>query len=281
MRRSIIWKGAIGAIIAARLIASLFVDANRSRAEDSSVSAPAAKSSAPDAPPGKTAPAAPKLPEPKGARRLSKDYQIWIDPQEQAVTVEGQISLREGMLEMFACTRNTKEHESIISANTKAYLVHAGLVALGAEPGHPVRFQPKYMPPTGTEIEVLVRYLDEKGKMQMVHAQDWIKDRHTGKPMAYPFVFAGSSFYVDPDTHKQYYQADHGDFVCVANFGTAMLDIPARSSMSNEELEFEAMTKKIPPLGAPVHLVFKPKLKQQGGKNQPEKKADVPAGKTK
>ena len=63
-----------------------------------------------------------------------------------------------------------------------------------------------------------------------------------------PFVFGGSSFYTDPDTNKQYYQAEHGDFVCVANFGTAMLDIPAKSSKSNEELEFEAMTKKIPPL---------------------------------
>jgi len=82
--------------------------------------------------------------------------------------------------------------------------------------------------------------------------------------MAYPFVFGGSSFYTDPDTRKQYYQAEHGDFVCVANFGTAMLDIPAKSSKSNEELEFEAMTKKIPPLGAPVQLVFKPKLKKQG-----------------
>ena len=48
--------------------------------------------------------------------------------------------------------------------------------------------------------------------------------------MAYPFVFAGSSFYIDPDTNKQYYQAEHGDFVCVANFGTAMLDIPVKSS---------------------------------------------------
>ena len=43
-----------------------------------------------------------------------------------------------------------------------------------------------------------------------------------------------------------------------------MLDIPVKSSKSNEELEFEAITKKIPPLGAPVHLVFKPKLKKQG-----------------
>ncbi len=211
---------------------------------------------------GKTGPARPRMPEPKGARRLSKEYPIWIDPAEKTVIVEGEVALREGMLEMFACTRNTKEHESIISANTKAYLVHAALLSLGAETGHPVRFQPEYVPPAGTEIEVLVRYLDDKGKAQTARAQDWIKDRKTGKPMAYPFVFGGSSFYTDPDTKKRYYQAEQGDFVCVANFGSAMLDIPVKSSKSNEELEFEAITKSIPPLGAPVHLVFKPKLKK-------------------
>jgi hypothetical protein len=269
-------KGKAGAVVAASLIASLFVAANRSNADDTSPGAASANGSATDASPGKKAPAPPKLPEPKGAKRLSQEYPIWIDPKEKVIIVEGQVALREGMLEMFACTRNTKEHESIISANTKAYLVHTGLVALGAEPGHPVRFQPQYMPPAGTEIDVFIRYLDEKGKIQTARAQDWIKDNQTGKPMEYPFVFAGSSFYTDPDTNKQYYQAEHGDFVCVANFGTAMLDIPAKSSKSNEELEFEAMTKKIPPLGAPVQLVFKPKLKKPGagskeqgaGKNQ-------------
>ncbi len=264
MRSSVDLKGTAGAVLAVSFIASLFVSAYRSNADDTSPSVPSVTTLTTDAPPGKTPPAPPKLPEPKGAQRLSKEYPVWIDSQEKIVIVEGQVSLREGMLEMFACTRNTKEHESIISANTKASLVHAALLGLGAEPGHPVRFQPQYEPPTGTEIEVLVRYLDTKGKLQTARAQDWMKDRHTGKPMTHPFVFAGSSFYTDPDTKKQYYQAERGEFVCVANFGAAMLDIPAKSSKSNEELEFEALTEKIPPLGAPVHLIFKPKLTKQG-----------------
>lgn len=222
------------------------------------------QSEARDDAPGKLPPAPQKLPDPKGAQRLSKTYPVWVDKKENAVIVEGQISLREGMLEMFACTRNTKEHESIVSANTKAQLVHAGLLALGAEAGHPVEFQPTYKPPTGTEIDVLIRWIDEKGKPQSARAQDWIRDIHTKKPMTYPFVFGGSRIYTDPETGKKYYQAEGGDFVCVANFGTAMLDIPVKSSKSNESLEFEAFTDRIPPLGAPVQLVFKPKLKKQG-----------------
>ena len=93
----------------------------------------------------------------------------------------------------------------------------------------------------------------------------------TKKEMSYPFVFAGSLFWVDPDTQKKYYEAEHGDFVCVANFATAMLDIPVKSSQSNEELEFEAFTNKIPPLGTPVQLVFKPKLKKQGAEGREQR----------
>jgi hypothetical protein len=216
-----------------------------------------------------------QLPEPKNAQRLWPNLPVWLDKTENAVIVDGQISLREGMLEMFACTRNTKEHESIVSANTKARAVHAGLLALGAEPGHPVQFQPKYVAPSGTEIEVLVRWRDERGKEHTTRAQDWVKDIHTKKPMEQQFVFAGSSFWKDPDSGTEHYQAEGGDFVCVSNFPTAMLDIPVKSSQSNQELEFEALTEKIPPLGAPVRLIFKPKLKTkaEGGRGRAEGKA--------
>lgn len=220
-----------------------------------------------------TTPSPPKLPEPKGAKRLSPQYDIWIDPKENAVFIDGQISLREGMLEMFACTRNTKEHESIVSANTKAYLAHAALLRLGAEPGSPVQFVPTYKPPSGTEIEVLVRWIDERGKEQTARAQDWVKDIRTGKAMTQSFVFAGSSFWDDAETGKRYYQAEGGDFICVSNFSTAMLDIPVESSQANTELAFEAFTERIPPLGAPVRLILKPKLKKQGAdKEQQERK---------
>jgi hypothetical protein len=205
----------------------------------------------------------PKLPAPKDAQRLSPDYDVWIDPQEKAVLVDGQISLREGMLEMFACTRNTKEHESVVSANTKAFLVHAALLRLGAQPGHPAQFVPEFKPPTGTEIDVLVHWVDPSGQAHTQRAQEWVKDIRTGKAMTHPWVFAGSRFWTDEETGKQYYQAEAGDFICVSNFGTAMLDIPVSSSQSNQELAFEAFTEHIPPLGAPVRLVLKPKLKAQ------------------
>ncbi|MGD9724744.1 MAG: YdjY domain-containing protein [Pirellulales bacterium] len=210
----------------------------------------------------------PKLSEPEGATRLAPKYDVWLDAKRGAVLVDGQVSLRRGMLEMFACIRNTKEHESVVTVDTQAFLVHAGLLRLGAEPGHPAQFVPEFKPPAGTEIEITVEWRDEQGKEHTARAQDWIRDIKTGKAMTYPFVFAGSRFWTDEETGKQYYQAEGGDFICVSNFGTAAFDIPVESSQSNDALEFEAFTERIPPLGTPVRLVMKPVLKKAGSKEQ-------------
>ena len=79
--------------------------------------------------------------------------------------------------------------------------------------------------------------------------------------------FAGSYFWKDEETGKEYYQAEGGDFICVSNFSTAMLDIPVESSQSDAELMFEAFTERIPPRGTPVRLTLKP-LKGQGSSDK-------------
>jgi hypothetical protein len=64
--------------------------------------------------------------------------------------------------------------------------------------------------------------------------------------------------------------AEGGDFICVSNFASAMLDVPIRSSDSNEELQFEANPDQIPILGTPVRLVLTPKLeKKKEGPSKP------------
>ena len=204
----------------------------------------------------------PKLPEPKGAKRLVKEDEVWVDVKNGKVIVDGYVSLREGFLEMLACLAGTKEHESIIGARTKAQTVHAALLAIGAKTGHPVQFRPKFAPPTGTEIDIELQWLDEDGKWQKARAQDWIRDAKTMKSMTQPWVFAGSGFWKD-DQGKDFYMAESGDFICVSNFTTAMLDIPVESSQSNEGLLFEADTKKIPPLGTPIRMVLTPKLEEK------------------
>jgi hypothetical protein len=206
---------------------------------------------------------APKLPDPPGAKKLPKPDEVWVDAKARQVLVDGYVSLREGYLEMFACLVGTKEHESVVAVKTKAKTVHAALLALGAKAGTPVQFRPEFKPPTGTVIDVEVRWLDDKGGWKSAKAEQWVRDTKTKKPMTQPWVFAGSYFAKDQATGKEFYMAESGDFICVSNFSSAMLDVPIRSSDANDQLEFECNTPEIPILGTPVRLVLTPKLEKE------------------
>jgi hypothetical protein len=204
-------------------------------------------------------PRPPKIPAPEGAKALPKPDVVWVDTKNKLVYVDGYVSLREGMLEMLACIVGTKEHESVVAVFSRAQTLHAALLAVGAEVGHPAAFRPKFRAPAGTEIEVEIRWPDKDGKWHSVKGQDWVTDIRTKKPMTYPWVFAGSGFWQDEESGKEFYKAEAGDLICVSNFSTAMLDIPVESSQVNDGLMFEANTEKIPRLGTPVRVVLKPK----------------------
>lgn len=194
---------------------------------------------------------------PPGTRCLDPERPVWVDPEAEKVFVDGTVVLREGFLEMFACPRGTKEHESVVAVDCKAMVLHTALLAIGAEPGKPVRYQPEYRPPSGDEIEVGLEWIDEHGAKQSARAQDWVRHSKTGKAMQLPFVFAGSVFQTDAATGRRHYLAEQGDLICVSNFGDAMLDVPAPSSKSNDALWYEPFTEHIPPVDTPVRLVLR------------------------
>ena len=223
--------------------------------------------------PAVDATAAIRFPPPPGLHRLAKDADLWIDVKNKMVVVDGEIALRRGQLEMFACPKGTKEHESVVAVRSKAQYVHAGLLAIGAKTGKPVQFEPKYIPASGTKIDVWVLWKDKEGKNQRVRAQDWIRNGKTGKQMVYDWVFAGSGFWKDPSDGRQFYYGDAGDFICVSNFPSATLDLPIESSQANTSLMFEAYTERIPPRGTPVRLVLQPKTsKKQLQSKEPAEK---------
>lgn len=208
--------------------------------------------------------------------KLSKDHDIWVDPQRKLVVVDGTVAIRDAGLEMFACPKGSKEHESVVAVNSTAQLVHAGLLAIGAIAGHPVQFNPKYVPATGTTVDVWVLWQDELGKHK-VRAQEWVKDTKTGEEMKQDWVFGGSSFWTDDTTGEKYYQADGGDLICLSNFSTATLDLPIESSQANDALLFNAFTERIPPRGTKVRLVLIPRLEKKSPVARSSDEAPKPA----
>jgi hypothetical protein len=191
---------------------------------------------------------------------------LWFDPREKQLVVKARVVLREGPLEHLLCLKGTKEHEAILATDAPPRQIHAGLLLTGAEPGHPVRFVPKFEPPAGTPVAIELLWKTD-GKTSRTDARNWVKDEKNNKPLSESWVFAGSELYMDPVSKKMNYAADEGDLITVANFGSAILDLPLASSSSDAERVFSAQTARISPLGSEVYLLLKPK---------PEKPAEKP-----
>lgn len=208
----------------------------------------------------------------KELKRLFPKHDVFLDNKHKAVIVDGVVCLREGQLEMFACPKGTKEHESVLSLNCMAEQVHAALLAAGAKPGTPVSFNPKYKAATGQVIDIFVLWRDEKGEKHRVRAQEWVQHVKSMKELEYDWVFAGSGFWEDEETKEKHYQANSGDFICVSNFPTATLDLPVESSQANSSLMFNAFSDRIPAKGTKVRLVLIPR-KSAGEKPAKEKEA--------
>jgi len=227
--------------------------------------------------------------DPPGMRRLMPGGKVWLDPKNKRVVMTGEICLREGQLEMFACLKGTKEHEAILASDAEPRQIHAGLLLTGAEAGHPVQFvpeldlipgptlaeglawlaltrgMPRIIPPTGSRISIELGWKQD-GKALRADARTWVREEKSGKPLVPTWVFAGSLLLADPITGKAIYAADEGDLITVANFASAILDLPLESSASDADRVFTANTSRLPPLGTEVLMILRP----EGPGRQPD-----------
>ena len=110
-----------------------------------------------------------------GLQPLNKLGTVLLDVKGKKLLLKAEVVLREGLLEMLVCLKQTKEHESILSVNTQAQIVHAGLLALDAKVGSPVHWDPEFTPATGQQIDIFFTWTDEEGKLHRDSAQKWVR----------------------------------------------------------------------------------------------------------
>ena len=76
-------------------------------------------------------------------------------------------------------------------------------------------------------------------------------------------MFGGSTI-ENGENGEKYYQGDYGDFICVANFPTATMDLPIDSPKAWADHLFEPFTERIPPTRNGGGIVLRPKLDKKG-----------------
>ncbi len=180
---------------------------------------------------------------------------VRIDWQQRRVEVDAEVVLREGMLELLACSPNTKEHESILRVHARPLHIYQAMGLIGLEPGTPARYhekQRRMLPPEGESVLLHVRYR-QAGTPRVIPIERWLLDAKRQRPpdkVRWLFTgsrtFDGGRFGADLD----------GTVVGVVDFDTSLITADGLHSADNELLWLEANTKAIPPVGTRCTLLI-------------------------
>lgn len=238
--------------------------------------------------------------EPKSLREALDRLQlpgIKINIDEWTVDVDATVTLHDGLLELIACIKDSKEHESVIAVNAKPSHIHTALLLIGATPGNPAmrkivgegedtRFID--LPPRGGLVDVYLVIDTPEGKKEfpinkfIAKSSDDYYDSNTvedpdKKREFYPthtFMFTGSILVDREEGEPRQYVADYsGNVISIVTFGDELLSTPEIHDDANQSLVWEVISDGLPAIDAPVTLRLKPQRApnpEAGGKTTDE-----------
>ncbi|MBL4701849.1 MAG: hypothetical protein JKX85_11395 [Phycisphaeraceae bacterium] len=212
-------------------------------------------------------------PEPDKPKRTTLKGLV-INHENQSVDIQAKVVLRDGdWLELLLCTPGTKEHESILTTTAKPSHIHLALIMLGLKPGNPMTGKKignelKITEAKGPLVAIDLIY-EHQGLKHHVHANQWIYNKTTQASLKdHYWLFTGSSFLKNQD--PPIYRADaNGSVITLVHFGDDLLARHTQLTSRNDNADWQAQTKKIPPIGTPVTVRLTP-IKSLPKKTQPK-----------
>ena len=182
--------------------------------------------------------------------------QVEIDRDAREVRVACEALRVDMPLEYVCVVAGTADHESLLRTRAAPSAVHAGLLALGLEPGRPLRFNEaaqRWIAPSGPPVRIEVEW-EQDGRTRRERVGRLVRGVETGEPMPpRSFVFVGSRPFQDG------YAADAtGQVVSLVNFEYPVLDVGELASSANETLEWETDPDAAPPAGTAVTMILSP-----------------------
>ena len=204
---------------------------------------------------------------------------VRLNIEERTVDVEAEVCLHEGLLELVACTEDSKEHESIIVLKARPLHVHTALLLFGARPGSPAmrkvtdgeggeRLVP--VQPAGDAVEVLLVFPNQDGKPQEHSVSRFVAPANLldfdgpplpdagKKPFPSKFIFAGSHLVEDGPGPRKYVCEGSGNVISISTFGDELLCLPGIHGHDNDGLAWKVNPKGLPAVGEPVILRLRP-----------------------
>ncbi len=195
-----------------------------------------------------------------------------INTKEGFVDVQSAVCLEQGSLELIACTKGSKEHESILIVEARPIHIHAALLLLGAKNGNPAMRRPVNKEgtrwvdvlPQGDPVELYLVWKNADGTMVERPISDFItrSDSDSGAPAEdkkkakFPsaFVFAGSQLGDPNRTPREYLAESSGNVISISTFGDELLCLSGVQGHDNGALEWQIDPTHLPKLHSKVTL---------------------------
>jgi hypothetical protein len=214
------------------------------------------------------------------AIRAVKMPGIEINTTERFVDVSASVCLDEGALELIACTKDTKEHESIVVINARPSHIHAALLLLGAKNGNPAMRQPldkemtrwQDIPAKGDPIQVSLAWKKEDGTITERSLSDFLMRSEFGdnppkegeKKEKFPdtFLFAGSHLGDPSESPRKYLAELSGHVISISTFGDELLCLPEFYGQENHALAWQIDPTHLPKRHTEVLLRLRVKKPQ-------------------
>jgi len=183
---------------------------------------------------------------------------VTLNRAEGFVDLNATVALRDGLLELVACTSGTKEHESLFAIAARPRHVHLALLLLGLEPGKPSGGLYEGdtwvgIPAAGPKVAVSVVHDGKEIPVQQFVRGEKPDDRLADNV----FLFAGS-IVEEADESRSYAADESGNVISLVAFGDEVLALPTPASADNDMLMWQANTAKMPPLSTAVKIRLRP-----------------------
>jgi hypothetical protein len=253
---------------------------------------------------GTTGPAAGQASSTLPQADLAKEFKLpglVVNQEDRCVDLDATVCLKQGALELIACTKGTKEHESIVAVEARPIHIHTTLL-LGVPEGNPAMRKPldekgtrwSDVPPRGGAVNVFLVVKDKDGKTVERPISDFIKrsdhggqgmpadtkgDKNADRFPTHTFLFAGSILHGDGEGPRRYLCDESGNVISIATFGDEVLCLPEVHSSDNGALMWSIDSTHLPAVSSKIILRLRPQAKpaDKGDKKIPDRQPSQPA----
>jgi len=176
---------------------------------------------------------------------------VQLDPVNRFLVITGFVNQVDGGIELFACGRGGKTHESILVLYANPADMQAGLLLLKLKHGPPMPGL-GMGPPVGDAVSIDVHWTMD-GQSHVRSAESMILDNRTGRAVKHgAWIFNGSEF------ENGFFKANAEESL-IASYWDPWAIINLKSEVGNDDERLVVNRKTVPPLHTPIQLIISPR----------------------